>query len=104
MTASQAFIVACTELLGAAYVLTDAHDTEPYLVDWRKRYRGKACAVLLPADAAQVAGVVRLAREHRIAVVPQGGNTGLAGGATPDASGAQAVISLKRLNRIRGID
>ncbi|KND56670.1 D-2-hydroxyglutarate dehydrogenase [Candidatus Paraburkholderia kirkii] len=104
MTASHTFIDACTELLGATHVLTDAHDTEPYLVDWRKRYRGSACAVLLPADTAQVAAVVRLARARRIALVPQGGNTGLAGGATPDASGAQAVVSLKRLDRIRGVD
>lgn len=105
MTASAAtFIDACVQLIGASHVLTDDHDTEPYRVDWRKRYRGNACAVLLPADTEQVAGVVRLAREHRVAIVPQGGNTGLAGGATPDASGAQAIISLKRLNRIRGVD
>jgi FAD/FMN-containing dehydrogenase len=91
MTAS--FVSACVELLGAQYVLTDARDTEPYLVDWRKRYRGAACAVLLPADTRQVADAVRLARAHRVAIVPQGGNTGLAGGATPDASGAQVVIS-----------
>ncbi|WP_248321953.1 FAD-binding oxidoreductase [Caballeronia sp. Sq4a] len=105
MTASAAtFIDACVQLLGASHVLTDDHDTEPYRVDWRKRYRGNACAVLLPADTEQVAGIVRLARQHRVAIVPQGGNTGLAGGATPDASGAQAIISLKRLNRIRGVD
>jgi FAD/FMN-containing dehydrogenase len=104
MTASEAFVSACAHLLGAPHVLTEAHDTEPYLVDWRKRYRGNACAVLLPADTEQVAAVMRLAHEHRIAIVPQGGNTGLAGGATPNASGTQAVISLKRLNRIRGID
>ncbi|WP_250464398.1 FAD-binding oxidoreductase [Caballeronia sp. GAFFF2] len=105
MTASHApFIAACTELLGASHVLTHDHDTEPFLVDWRKRYRGNACAVLLPADTAEVAAVVGLAHEHGVAIVPQGGNTGLAGGATPDESGAQAVLSLRRLNRIRGID
>jgi FAD/FMN-containing dehydrogenase len=98
------FIAACAEQIGASHVLTDDHDTEPYLVDWRKRYKGSACAVLLPANAEEVAALVRLAREHRVAIVPQGGNTGLAGGATPDASGAQAVISVKRLNKIRGID
>jgi FAD/FMN-containing dehydrogenase len=99
-----AFVARCAELLGAPHVLTDPHDTAPFLTDWRKRYQGNACAVLLPGDAAQVAAIVRLAREHRVAVVPQGGNTGLAGGATPDASGAQALISLRRLNRIRAID
>jgi FAD/FMN-containing dehydrogenase len=105
MTATSArFVSACVELLGAQHVLTEFHDTEPYLVDWRKRYRGEACAVLLPADTEQVAAIVRLAREHRIAIVPQGGNTGLAGGATPDGSGVQAVVSLKRMNRIRAVD
>ena len=99
-----AFVAACTDVLGAAHVLTDAHDTAPFLTDWRRRYTGHACAVLLPADTQQVAAVVRLAREYRVAIVPQGGNTGLAGGATPDASGAQAVVSLRRLNRIRDVD
>ncbi len=60
--------------------------------------------MLLPADTEQVAAVVRLAREHCIAIVPQGGNTSLAGSATPDASGVQVVVSLKHLNRVRGID
>jgi FAD/FMN-containing dehydrogenase len=97
-------VAACIEALGANHVLTDARDTAPFLSDWRKRYRGEACAVLLPADTAQVAAIVRLAREYRVAIVPQGGNTGLAGGATPDATGAQAVLSLRRLNRIRQVD
>ncbi len=79
-----AFVTACTDVLGAAHVLTNAHDTAPFLTDWRRRYTGHACAVLLPADPQQVAAVVRLAREYRVAIVPQGGNTGLAGGATPD--------------------
>jgi FAD/FMN-containing dehydrogenase len=99
-----AFVTACTDVLGAAHVLTNAHDTAPFLTDWRRRYTGHACAVLLPADPQQVAAVVRLAREYRVAIVPQGGNTGLAGGATPDESGAQAVVSLRRLNRIRDVD
>ncbi|MFM0135579.1 FAD-binding oxidoreductase [Caballeronia grimmiae] len=105
MTAPAAsFVDACIRLLGPSHVLTDPRDTEPYVVDWRKRYCGDACAVLLPADVHEVAAVVRLAREHRIAIVPQGGNTGLAGGATPDSTAAQAVVSLKRLNRVRDID
>src|ERR1700722_19029021 len=100
---SAAFIAACRDAIGAAHVLTDAHDTAPYLTDWRRRYAGAACAVLCPSTPAEVASLVKLAVEYRVALVPQGGNTGLAGGATPDASGAQAVISLRRLNRVRDI-
>jgi FAD/FMN-containing dehydrogenase len=98
------FIAACIEAIGASHVLTDAHDTAPYLTDWRKRYRGEACGVLLPGDTSEVAALVKLAREYRVAIVPQGGNTGLVGGGTPDSSGAQVVISLRRLNRIRAMD
>jgi FAD/FMN-containing dehydrogenase len=101
---SNAFVNACAAAIGATHVLTDAHDMAPFLTDWRKRYRGQACAVLLPANTEEVAAVVRLAREYRVAIVPQGGNTGLSGGATPDASGTQAVIGLRRLNRIRAVD
>ncbi|CAH2891682.1 MAG: D-2-hydroxyglutarate dehydrogenase (EC [uncultured Paraburkholderia sp.] len=99
-----AFLAACRDAIGAGHVLTDAHDTAPYLTDWRRRYTGVACAVLCPASPAEVAALARLAVEHGVPVVPQGGNTGLAGGATPDASGAQAVVSLRRLNRVRDID
>src|ERR1700735_2577624 len=101
---SDAFIIACIEAIGAPHVLTEANDTASYLTDWRKRYRGEACAVLLPANTEEVAKLVRLAREYRVAIVPQGGNTGLVGVATPDASGIQAVIGLRRLNRIRDVD
>ncbi|TKC80331.1 FAD-binding oxidoreductase [Trinickia terrae] len=100
----QTFVAACREAIGAAHVLTDAHDTAPFLTDWRRRYQGAACAVLRPATTEEVAAIVRLALEHRVALVPQGGNTGLAGGATPDASGAQALVSLARLNRVRELD
>lgn len=98
------FIDALRALLGAKHVLTAAHDCAPYVTDWRKRYRGQALAVALPGDAAQVAEVVQLCALHRVGVVPQGGNTGLVGGATPDASGEQLVLSTRRLQRIRAID
>src|ERR1700756_3833119 len=99
-----AFLTACRDAIGAARVRTAPHDPAPSPPAWRRRYTGAACAVLCPATPDEVAALVRLAVEHRIALVPQGGNTGLAGGATPDASGAQAVISLRRLNRVRDID
>jgi FAD/FMN-containing dehydrogenase len=99
-----AFVDACRAAIGATYVLTDPHDTAPYITDWRRRYTGAALAVLCPRSAQEVAALVKLAVEHRIVIVPQGGNTGLAGGATPDSSGEQAVLSLKRLNRVRDVD
>jgi FAD/FMN-containing dehydrogenase len=89
--------------LGAAQVLTDG-DLSAWELDWRKRWRGRALAVVRPASTVEVATVLRLASEHRVAVVPQGGNTGLVGGGVPDASGTQLLLSLQRLNRIREID
>ena len=102
--ASSAFLAACAEIIGSAHVHTDPHDTAPYLTDWRNRYTGRARAVLCPANTAEVAALVKLAAQHKIALVPQGGNTGLAGGATPDTGGQQVVFSLRRLNHVRHID
>ena len=90
--------------LGAAHVLTAPEDTAGYLTDRHGRLHGRALAVVRPADTAQVAAVVRLCRAHRAPIVPQGGNTGLVGGATPDASGHAVLLSLGRLNRIRAVD
>ncbi|MDE2069887.1 MAG: FAD-binding oxidoreductase [Gammaproteobacteria bacterium] len=89
--------------VGAAQVLTGA-DAQAYAVDWRERYRGIPLAVVRPATTGEVAAVVRQCAQARIPVVPQGGNTGLCGGATPDDSGRAVILSLQRLNRIRGID
>src|SRR5690606_20552036 len=77
---------------------------EPWLTDWRGVYKGRAQAVLRPSTTEQVAACLRLCNEHRVPVVPRGGNTGLCGGATPDASPANVVLSLDRMNRIRSID
>jgi FAD/FMN-containing dehydrogenase len=90
--------------LGADSVLTDSADTEPFLVDQRHLYRGSALAVVLPRDVAEVARVVGWCNQHRIGLVPQGGNTSYCGGATPDESGRQLLLSLRRLNRIRAVD
>ena len=91
-------------LLGSAAVLTGPAETAPFLTDERGRYRGKAVAVARPADTEAVAATVRLCAEHRIPIVPQGGNTGLCGAATPDESGRAIVLSLARLNRVRAVD
>ncbi|SBP89349.1 FAD-binding oxidoreductase [Thiomonas delicata] len=97
------FLDALRALLGASHVLSEAHDLAPYATDWRKRYHGKPMAVAMPGDTAQVAEVVQLCATHRVPIVPQGGNTGLVGGATTDASGTELLLSLRRMNRIRDL-
>lgn len=89
--------------VGELHVLTDA-DAAPYLTDWRERYSGKVLAVVRPGSTDEVAAVVRVCATAGVPIVPQGGNTGLCGGATPDDSGRAVVLSLQRLNRIRGMD
>lgn len=92
------------DMVGTSHVLTAEEDTAPYLTDWRRRFTGRAQAVVLPSSASEVAAIVRACAEQRTPVVPQGGNTGLVGGATPDASGSAIVLSLKRMNRVREVD
>ena len=91
-------------LLGPEGLLTDAADVAPLLVDHRRLYQGRALAVALPASVEQVAQIVRWCNLHQVSLVPQGGNTGYVGGATPDESGRQLLVALKRLNRIRAVD
>lgn len=98
------FLAQVKSLLGEAAVRVSAEDLEPYSTDWRKRYFGKPLAVLLPSDTQQVSEIVRLANRLKVSLVPQGGNTGLSGGATPDQSGQQAILSLARLQRVRSQD
>nr|WP_176473167.1 FAD-binding oxidoreductase [Sphingomonas lenta] len=85
-------------------IVTDPDRIAPWLTDWRGRYRGRAAALVEPATTAEVAAVVRAAAATRTPVVPQGGNTGMVGGATPDEEGGAAILSLRRLHRIRSID
>ncbi|MDB5769748.1 MAG: FAD-binding oxidoreductase [Burkholderia sp.] len=98
------FLDQCRNIVGASYVFTDPADTASYLTDWRRRYTGKALAVVKPATPGEVAAIVRLCNEFRVPVVPQGGNTGLVLGSVPDESGSAIVLSLTRMNRIREID
>ena len=79
-------------------------DAEPYLRDERGLYRGEAAAVVRPASTAECARVVRLCQEAGVGVVPQGGNTGYCGGATPFDGRSQIVLSLSRMNRVRAVD
>lgn len=98
------FIDQLKEVLEQKYILIEDQDKAPYLTDWRKRYTGKALAVLLPRTSEEVAQIVKLCAANQIAIVPQGGHTGFCGGATPDDSGEQIVLNLKRMNTIREID
>ena len=100
---SAAALAALADSIGAANVLTGA-DAEPYLCDWRGRYRGQAACVLRPGSTAEVAACVALCRRENLAIVPQGGNTGLVGGATPCGTGGEVVLSLARMQRIRALD
>ncbi|MBP0444485.1 FAD-binding oxidoreductase [Roseomonas sp. SSH11] len=98
-----ALVAELAALLGRQYVTAPDEDQEPYVVDWRGRYHGRAAAVVKPASTAEVAEVVKLCARHGVALVPQGGNTGMCGAATPDASGRAVVLRLDRLNRIRAV-
>jgi FAD/FMN-containing dehydrogenase len=81
-----------------------AADIEPYLNDFRRLYRGATPLVLMPRDTAEVAAILRICDRDEAAVVPHGGNTGYCGAATPDETGTQIVVSMRRLNRIRALD
>ncbi len=76
----------------------------PWLTDWRGRYTGQACALASPANTAEVAALVALCARHGVAIVAQGGNSGMSGGATPDASGTALLLSLRRLDQIGPVD
>ncbi len=89
--------------VGAPNVLTGG-DLAAYEQDWRKRMRGKALAVVRPGSTAEVAAVVQACGAAGVSLVPQGGNTGMVVGSIPDATGTQVVLSLQRMNRIRGLD
>ncbi len=90
--------------LGPAVVVTDPAAIAPWLIDWRQRYHGVADAILSPATTAEVAAIVGRARSLGVALVPQGGNTSMVGGATPPADGSALILSLRRMNRIRAVD
>ena len=98
-----AFLSALGAIVGAAQVLHEG-DLSAWERDWRKRWQGKALAVVRPGNTGEVAQVVRLCALRRVSIVPQGGNTGLVGGGVPDATGSQVVLSLSRMNTVRAID
>ena len=91
-------------IVGEKGQLTAPADVQPYCQEWRDKYFGKTPMVLRPASTAEVSAILKLANEERIAIVPQGGNTGLVGGQTPLEAGTELVLSLDRMKAVRAID
>src|SRR5947208_562749 len=89
-------------IVGDKYAVTDAADVAPYVTEERDLFHGHSPLVLRPGSTAEVSAICKLASEHKIALVPQGGNTGLVGGQTPH--NGEVVISMRRLDRIREVD
>jgi len=100
---SATLLAALREAVGTTQVLVDG-DLSAYEVDWRKRWRGQALAVVRPGSTDEVAAVVRACAAQGASIVAQGGNTGLVGGGVPDDSGRQVLLTLARMNRVRAID
>ncbi|MEJ1157847.1 FAD-binding oxidoreductase [Prosthecomicrobium sp. N25] len=101
---SPALLERFAAIVGPRHVVTEPDAMRPYLVEWRDLYEGVSPMVLRPGSTAEVAAILALASETGTAVVPQGGNTGLVGAQVPDRSGAEIVLSLGRLDRIRAVD
>jgi FAD/FMN-containing dehydrogenase len=99
-----AFIAAAETLLGPKGLTRDPDLVTPWLTDWRGNYTGSALALASPANASEVGALVQLCAHHSISIVPQGGNSGMCGGATPDNSGMQIILSLRRMNAIGVVD
>jgi FAD/FMN-containing dehydrogenase len=100
---SSALLERLAGLLGPKGFTRDPEAMAPWVEDWRRRYHGRAAAMLSPASTEEVAAIVRSCSEAGVAIVPQGGNTGHVGGATPDPAGDSLLLSLRRMNRIRSI-
>ena len=97
-------VASLVAMLGPGVVSTDPAELEPLLTDHRKLYRGRALALATPRSVEQVSRILSWCNAMRIGVVPQGGNTGYCGGATPDESGTQLLLSLRRLSAVRSVD
>ncbi|REE93207.1 FAD/FMN-containing dehydrogenase [Cupriavidus plantarum] len=100
----ETLLAAMQDIVGAGGCLTAEADTEAYVTDYRRLYRGKSPVVVMPATTEQVSRVMAWCHAHDVPVVPQGGNTSLMGGAVPDDSGTAVVISLRKMHRVLAID
>ena len=104
MNDTDAFIDEATDLLGPRGFTCDHEMVEPWLTDWRGRYTGKAIGLASPASTDEVSALVDLCSRYGVPIVPQGGNSGMSGGATPDSSGNSVVLSLRRMDTITSLD
>ncbi|KRA84583.1 FAD-binding oxidoreductase [Altererythrobacter sp. Root672] len=104
MTDQEQFLAAAGELLGERGLTRDPELLQPWLTDWRGRFSGRAMALASPASTAEVSALMKLCAEFGVPVVPQGGNSGMSGGATPDETGHAMLLSLRRMNAIRHFD
>jgi FAD/FMN-containing dehydrogenase len=104
MTSTPSLSETLAGIVGDAQVRTTPADLQPFLTDWRGRFHGAACCLVTPANADELARVVKACAAAGVPMVPQGGNTSLCGAATPDASGRAVLLNLSRLNRIRAVD
>jgi FAD/FMN-containing dehydrogenase len=91
-------------IVGPAGWTTDPDELQPHLVEWRGAFEGRTPIMVSPASTSEVAEIVTACGHAQTAIVPQGGNTGLCGGAIPDRSGEQVILSLRRMNRVRSVD
>ena len=104
MADSEAFLTEAEALLGDRGLTRDPDLLLPWLTDWRGRYTGRALAMASPASTAELSALMKLCSRHGVPVVPQGGNSGMSGGATPDESGEALLLSLRRMNAVRRLD
>ena len=104
MSSTDAFLTAAADLLGPRGFTRDGDLMSPWLTDWRGRYTGRALALASPASTEEVSSLVRLCAMHGVPIVPQGGNSGMCGGATPDETGHAILLSLRRMDAIRSLD
>jgi FAD/FMN-containing dehydrogenase len=104
MTVHDTFLAEATKLLGTRGLTGDPDMMEPWLTDWRGRFTGRALAMASPASSEEVAALVRLCARFGVPIVPQGGNSSMSGGATPDEGGDSLLLSLRRMNAIRTLD
>ncbi|MCT2400653.1 FAD-binding oxidoreductase [Novosphingobium mangrovi (ex Huang et al. 2023)] len=104
MTTTTDFLDDAAASLGPRGLTRDADLIQPWLTDWRGRFTGSACAMASPASTEELSRLVRLCASHGVPIVPQGGNSGMSGGATPDDSGKALLLSLRRMNTIHEID
>ena len=100
----RAFLDGLTDILGPKGVATQADDLAPWLTDWRERVTGDALALVSPQNVGQVQDIVRLASDAGVAIVPQGGNTGMVAGGVPCPGDRAILLSLRKMNAIRSID